>query len=32
MPFWTKETFLDKGDGVWDFKGKVGDLQVDERE
>lgn len=29
---WGLYAILDKGDGVWDFKGKVGSLQVDERE
>ena len=28
MPFWTKEMET----GIWDFKGKVGNSQVDEKE
>lgn len=28
LPFWTKE----KEAGIWDFKGKAGNLQADEKE
>lgn len=32
MPLWTKETGWGGKRGIWDFKKKVGNLQVKEKE